>query len=80
MSIHRTVTKQELIDLYKLAEQPKHQRAEENRKRKLEQTQDIKLAENTLRITKKLQKLDESTQKVEVLKISNLKTKHPSYL
>ena len=44
MSIYSNVTEQDLINLRKLAEQQRNQRATKIRKRILKQTHDIKLA------------------------------------
>ena len=46
MSIYSNVTEQNLINLRKLAEQQKNQRAEKTKNRNLKQTHDIKIAEN----------------------------------
>ena len=54
MSIYSNVTEQDLINLRKLAEQQKSQRAEKIKNRKLKQTHDIKLAENLSPVTEKL--------------------------
>ena len=54
MSIHSNVTEQNLINLRKLAEQQKEQRANKTKNRILKQTHDIKLAESLSPITKKL--------------------------
>ena len=54
MSIYSNVTEQDLINLRKLAEQQKNQRAEKIKNRILKQTHDIKLAENLSFITEKL--------------------------
>ena len=61
MSIYSNVIEQDLINLRKLAEQQKEQRALTMKNRILKQTHDIELAENLSPITKKL---DESTKKV----------------
>ena len=61
MSIYSNVTEQDLINLRRLAQQEKEQRAEKIKNRILKQTHDIKLAESLSPITKKL---DESTKKV----------------
>ena len=52
MSIYSNVTEQDLINLRKLAEQQKNQRAEKIKNRILKQTHDIKLAERLSPITK----------------------------
>ena len=54
MSICSNVTKQDLINLRKLAEQQKDQRVFNYKNRILKQTHDIKLAESLSRITKKI--------------------------
>ena len=56
------VTEQDLINLRKLAEQQKNQRAPKIQNRILKQTHDIKLAENLSPITEKLNKVKKSTQ------------------
>ena len=61
MSIYSNVTEQDLINLRKLAEQQKNQRAENFKNRILKQTHDIKLAESFSPIIKKL---EESTKKI----------------
>ena len=69
MSIYSNVTEQDLINLRKLAEHKKNQRAEKVIKRILKQTHDIKLAESLSPIIKKL---EESTEKItEVINPSN---------
>ena len=74
MSICSDVTEQDLINLRNLAEQQKNERAEKSKKRILKQTHDIKLAETLSPFTKKLDTINESTQKVgDIIKESNLK-------
>ena len=69
MSIYSNVTEQDLINLRKLANQQKEQRALEIKNRILKQTQDVKLAESLSPITKKLK---ESTKKIfEVINPTN---------
>ena len=63
MSIYSNVTEQDMINLHKLAEQQKSQRAHKIKNRILKQTHDIKLAESLSPITKKLDEVKESTQK-----------------
>ena len=46
MCIYSNVTEQDLINLRKLAEHQKNQRAEKIKNRSLKQTHDIKLAES----------------------------------
>ena len=61
MSIYSNVTEQDLINLRKLAEQQKEQRALKIRNEILKQTHDIKLAESLSPITNKL---DETSKKL----------------
>ena len=69
MSIYSNVTEQDLINLRKLAQQQKEQRAHKIRNKILKQTHDVKLAESLSPITKKL---DETTKKLgDVIKKSN---------
>ena len=69
MSIYSNVTEEDLINLRKLAEQQKEQRALKIKNIILKQTHDIKLAESLSPITKKL---DETTKEVvNILKESN---------
>ena len=58
MSIFLNVTEQELINLRKLAQQQKEQRAEKIRNRILKQTHHKKLAESLSPITKKLEEVN----------------------
>ena len=61
-----------MINLRKLAEQQKNQRAEKIRNRILKQTHDVKLAESLSPITKKLEEVNKSTKKLgDVIKDSN---------
>ena len=72
MSIYSNVTEQDFMNLRELAEQQKDQRALKNKNRILKQTHDVKLAESLCRITKKLEEIKESTQKIgEIVKESN---------
>ena len=64
MSIYSNVTEQDMINLRKLAEQQRSQRALKIRNRILKQTHDIKLAESLSPITKKLDTINESTKKL----------------
>ena len=74
MSIYSNVTEQDLINLRKLAEQQKEQRALKIKTRILKQTHDIKLAESLSPITKKLDEVNKSTQKIsDVIKESSSK-------
>ena len=69
MSIYSNVTEQDLINLRKLAQQQKEERALKIKNRILKQTHDVKLAESLSPITKELKK---STNKIsEVIKESN---------
>ena len=60
MSVHSNVTEQSLINLQKLAEQQKEQRAFKIKNRILKQTHDVKLAKSLCPITRKL---NESAEK-----------------
>ena len=72
MRIYSNVTEQDLIYLRKLAEQQKEQRALKIKNRILKQRHDVKLAENLSPITKKLDEVKESTQKLgDIVKESN---------
>ena len=72
MSIYSNVTEQDLIHLRKLAEQQKNQRALKIENRILKQTHDVKLAESLSPITKKIEKVNQSTQKLgDVIKENN---------
>ena len=64
MSIYSNLTEQNLINLRKLAEQQKEQRAEKIKNRILKQTHDIKIAESLSPITIKLDEVKESTEKL----------------
>ena len=69
MSIYSKGTEQDLINLRKLAEQKKNQRAEEIKNRILKQTHDTKLAESLSPITEKLDKFNKFIQGVgEIIK------------
>ena len=63
MSIYSNVTEDDLINLRKLAEQQKNERALKIKNRILKQTHNIKLAESLSPITKKLDTINESTKK-----------------
>ena len=77
MSICSNVTEQDLINLRKLAEQHKEQRAIKVRNKILKQTHDIKLAESLSPITKKLEEVNKSTKKLgDILKKSNSETEN----
>ena len=64
MSIYSNVNVQDLINLRKLAEQQKNQRAEKSKNRILKQTHDIKLAESLSRTTKKLDTINGSIKQL----------------
>ena len=64
MSIYSNITEQDMINLRKLAEQQKSERALKIKNRILKQTHDIKLAESLSPITKKLDTINESTKKL----------------
>ena len=59
MSIYPNVTQEDLINLRKLAQQQKKQRALEIKNKILKQTHDIKLAESLSAITKRLDEVNE---------------------
>ena len=72
MSIYSNVTELDLINLRKLAEQQKDQRALKTKKRILKQTHVVKLAESPSPITNKLDEVKKLTQKLgEIVKESN---------
>ena len=72
MSIYSNVTEQDLINLRKLAEQQKEQRAPKIKNRILKQTHDIKLAESLSPITENLEEVNKSTKKLgDVIKESD---------
>ena len=81
MSIYSNVTEQDLINFRKLAEQQKEQRALKIKNRISKQTHDVKLAESLSTITKKLEEVNDSTQKVgdimkeSISEINNIQTK-----
>ena len=64
MSTYSNVTEQDLINLRKLAEQQKNQRAEKNKNRILKQRYDVNLAESLSPITKKLDDINKSTKQI----------------
>ena len=64
MSIYSNVTEQDLINLRKLAEQQKNERALKIKNIILKQTHDVKLAESLSPITKKLEDVNKSTKKL----------------
>ena len=65
MSVCPNVTEQDLINLRKSSQQQKNQRALKIKNRILKQTHEIKLAESLSPITKKLEEVKETTQKLE---------------
>ena len=75
MSIYSNVTEQDLFNLRKLAEQQKEQRALKIKNKLLKQTHGLKLAEPISPITKRLDEVKESTEKLgDVNKESQPKT------
>ena len=75
MSIYSNVTKKDLDNLRKLAEQQKEQRALKIRNKILKQTHDKILAESLSPITKKLDEVEKTTQDLgDVIKESQPKT------
>ena len=74
MSIYSNVTEEDLINLRKIPEQQKNERALKIKNRILKQTHDVKLAENLSPITKKLDTINESIKEMgEVIKETNSK-------
>ena len=74
MSIYSNVTEKDLENLRKLADRQKEQRALTIKNRILKQTHDVKLAESLSPITKKLNTINESTEKVgDIIKETNSK-------
>ena len=72
MSIYSNVTEQDMINLRKLSEQEKNERALKIKNRILKQTHDVKLAESLSPITKKLDTINESAKKIsEVIRESH---------
>ena len=65
MSIYSNVTEQDFINLPRIVDQQKSQRALKTTNRILKQTHDVKLAESLSPITKKLSEVNELTQKLE---------------
>ena len=77
VSIYSNVSEQDLINLRKLAEQQKEQRALKIKNRILKQTHDIKLAESFSPITKRLDEVNKSTEKVgDILKETSSENKN----
>ena len=73
MSIFCNLTEQDLINIRKLADQQKNQRALKSKNRSLKQTHDIKLAENLSPITKRLDVINEPTKQLgEIVKKSEV--------
>ena len=77
MSSHPNVTKEEMINLAKLAEQQKTQRTIKTKNKILEQTHDKKLDESFIPITEKLGEVDKSTKKLKVFETSDSENKTP---
>ena len=77
MSIHPNVTKEEMINSAKLAEQQKTQRTIKTKNKILEQTHDKKLDESFITITEKLGEVDKSTKKLKVFETSDSENKTP---
>ena len=74
MSIYSNVTEKDLENLRKLADQQKEQGALKIKNRILKQTHDVKLAESLSPITKKIDTINESTEKVgDIIKETNSK-------
>ena len=72
MSVYSNVTEQDSVNLRKLAEQQKNQRALKIKNRLLKQTHDGKLAASLSPITKKLEEVNKSIEKTDdVIKKSN---------
>ena len=72
MSFYSNVSEQDLFYLRKLAQQQKDQRALKIKNRILKQTRDVKLAENLSPITKKLDEVNKSAEKLgDLFKESN---------
>ena len=73
MSIYGNVTEKGLINLRKLAEQQKNERAQKIKNKILKQTHDDKLAESLSPITKKVDTINESTKQLgEIVKKSKV--------
>ena len=72
MSIYANVTEQDLINLPKLAEKQKNQRAPKIKNRILKRTHDIILAESLSPVTKEIGEVNESTKNLgDIIKKSN---------
>ena len=75
MSIYPNITEHDLINLGKISEQQRNQRAPKIKNRFLKQTHDIRLAENISPIAKKLEGVKESTPNLgDVIKESQRET------
>ena len=75
MSVYPNVTKQDLINISKLAEQQKNQQGIKIKNRILQRTHDNKIAENLSPITKKLDIVNETTKKLgEIVKKNQMMT------
>ena len=64
MGIYSNATQQDLVNLRKLAEQKKNERALKIKNRILKQTRHIKLAESLSPITKNIDEVKETTEKI----------------
>ena len=64
MSIYSNVTEQDLINLRKLADQQNNQRALKYKNRNFKQTHDVKLAESLSPTSKKLDIINETTERL----------------
>ena len=74
MCLYSNITEQDLVNLRKLAEQQKNERAQKIKNRILKQTHDVKLAENLSPITKKVYTINENTKEIgEVINETNSK-------
>ena len=78
MRTYPIVTDQHLIKMSKLAKQLRNQRAKKIKNKFLKQTHDIKLEENSSPVTKRLDEVKESTQKLgDIIKESNSENETP---
>ena len=68
MSVYQNVTEHNLISLSKSAEQWNNQRAIRSKIKFLKQTHDKNIADTFTSITKKIEEVDKSIRKMEVLK------------
>ena len=72
MSIYSNISEQNLTNLCKLTEQQKEQRGPKIQNNMLQQTHNVKLAESLSPITKRLDEVKETTQKLgDVIKETN---------